>query len=177
MLPAVRVADAARDADACADIYGHFVRHSVATFEFEPPTVGEMAARIDASLQRHEWLVADRGDVVAGFAYATPWNPRPAYDWSCETTIYVRAGSEAGGIGTALYDELLTRLRSRGFHLAIGRIALPNPASVRLHESFGYIPVGVHRNLGYKHGQWIDVMHTALQLNAAKGEPAPVRDR
>jgi phosphinothricin acetyltransferase len=54
---------------------------------------------------------------------------------------------------------------------------LPNPASVRLHESFGYIPVGVHPNLGYKHGQWIDVMHTALQLNAATGEPAPVRDR
>ncbi|MFL6181047.1 MAG: GNAT family N-acetyltransferase [Actinomycetes bacterium] len=177
MLPAVRVADPARDAESCADIYGHYVEHSVTTFEFEPPTVREMAVRIGASLATHEWLVADRDNVVDGFAYAKPWNPRPAYDWSCETAIYVRAGSEGGGVGTALYDGLLARLRSRGFYVAIGRIALPNPASVRLHESFGYIPVGVHRNLGYKHGQWIDVMHTALQLNAATGEPSPVRGR
>ena len=177
MVPTVRVADPVRDAESCTEIYGHFVQHSVATFEYEPPTVEAMTARITASLETHEWLVADGDDVVVGFAYATPWNPRPAYDWSCETTIYVRSGAEGVGVGTALYEELLARLRSRGFHLAIGRIALPNPASVRLHESFGYTPVGVHRNLGYKHGQWIDVMHTALQLNSATDEPSPVRGR
>lgn len=133
-----------------------------------------MSSRIAGSLRTHEWLVAERDGLVSGFAYATPWNPRPAYDWSCETTIYLRAGVEGGGIGTALYCELLDRLRSRGFHLAIGRIALPNPASVRLHESFGYELVGVHRNLGFKHGRWIDVMHTALQLRPATDAPAPV---
>ena len=170
----VRVADAARDSGACADIYDHFVRHSNATFESEPPAWSEMSARMSAVLATHEWLVADDGAQVVGFAYASPWNPRPAYKWSCETTIYLRDGEEGRGVGSALYGALLDRLRGRGFHVAIGKIALPNAASVRLHESFGFTPVGVHHNLGFKLGQWIDVMHTELQLMPAVGAPDPV---
>jgi phosphinothricin acetyltransferase len=173
----IRTAYPVQDAQACAALYGHYVQHSTATFEYDPPTVHLMASRMESSLATHEWLVAERGGDISGLAYATAWNPRPAYDWTCETTVYVRAGAEGSGIGTALYRHLLTRLRARGFHLAIGRIALPNLASVRLHERLGYEPVGIHRNLGFKHGQWIDVMHTALQLNPATGEPAPIQTR
>ena len=170
----VRAADALTDAGPCTEIYGHYVRHSTATFEYDAPSDSEMSERIASSVATHEWLVSERQGEVTGFAYASPWNPRPAYAWSCETTIYLRPGVEGGGVGTTLYRALLDRLRTRRFHLAIGRIALPNAASMRLHESCGFAEVGVHRNLGYKQGQWIDVLHTALQLLPAVGEPLPV---
>jgi phosphinothricin acetyltransferase len=166
---AIRQADAEADAPACAAIYGYFVENSTSTFEYEAPSEAEMSGRIASSRAGHGWLVADRDGEILGFAYASAWNPRPAYDWSCETTVYVRSGAERNGVGTALYRELLGRLRTEGFHLAIGRIALPNDASLRLHESFGFSPVGVHHQLGYKHGHWIDVMHTELLLARAVG--------
>jgi L-amino acid N-acyltransferase YncA len=162
---AVRSADAEADTSACTSIYRYFVEHTTSTFEYEPPSVADISARIASSRSGHEWLVAESDGQILGFAYASAWNPRPAYDWSCETTVYVRSGAEGNGVGTALYGELLNRLRTKGFHLAIGRIALPNDASVRLHESFGFSSVGVHHELGYKHGQWIDVMHTELLLD------------
>ena len=124
-----RVANASQDAAACAEIYGHYVEHSTATFEYDPPSVGEMESRIAAVLQTHEWLVAERDRHINGFAYAGPWNPRPAYEWSCESTIYVRSGDEGSGVGRRLYTRLIARLRERGFRTAIGRIALPNDAS------------------------------------------------
>jgi phosphinothricin acetyltransferase len=173
--PSVRVANPLSDAAQCAAIYAQYVRYSTATFEYDPPDVAEMSSRITTAQTTHEWLVADSADGVAGFAYAGVWNPRPAYAWSCETTIYLHSGAVGGGIGTALYQELLDRLRARGFHQAIGRIALPNEPSVRLHESFGFVPVGVHRALGYKLGQWVDVMHTSCQLMPATSEPEPLR--
>jgi phosphinothricin acetyltransferase len=175
--PVVRDADATLDASACAEIYGYFVENSVVSFEYQAPSIDETRARIQTCLKTHEWLVAERAGRVDGFAYASPWNPRPAYDWACETTVYVRSGSEGLGIGTALYGELIGRLRRRGFHLAVGRIALPNPASERLHRSLGFVPVGVHKGLGYKHGRWVDVMHTELALNRSDGAPATVSAR
>src|SRR5262245_62117465 len=99
-----------------------------------------MGERIGSCLASHEWLIAERESETVGFAYASAWNPRPAYDWSCETTVYVRRGNDGRGVGSALYSDLLGRLRSRRFHLAIGRIALPNPASERLHQSLGFAP-------------------------------------
>ena len=143
----IRSADAERDAESRAQICGRFVRESVATFEYEPPTLDEMAARVAASC---EWLVAEVDGEVIGFASAGRWNPRPAYDWTCETTIYLRPDAAGAGVGTQLYRSLTETLRDRGFPLAIGRIALPNDASVRLHERLGYEPVGVHRALGFQ---------------------------
>jgi L-amino acid N-acyltransferase YncA len=175
MSPNVRVANASQDAAACAEIYSFFVEHSTATFEYDAPSVAELETRIAEVTCTHEWLVAERDGRVLGFAYASPWNPRPAYEWSCETTIYVRSGDEGAGIGRALYTRLIERLRERGFRTAIGRIALPNDASLRLHESLGYTPVGVHRHLGFKHGQWVDVVHTELLLNPTDGAPPPIR--
>jgi L-amino acid N-acyltransferase YncA len=171
----VRAAKATEDAPACAEIYGFFVEHSTATFEYDVPSVAELESRITEVTRTHEWLVAERDERILGFAYASPWNPRPAYEWSCETTIYVRSGDEGTGIGRALYTRLIERLRERCFRTAIGRIALPNDASLRLHESLGYTSVGVHRHLGFKHGQWVDVLHTELQLNPTDGAPLPIR--
>ena len=165
------------DDTQCAEIYGYFVENSTVSFEYAPPLVDGFRDRMVAALRTHEWIVAERDATILGFAHAGPWNPRPAYDWSCETTIYLRTGFERHGLGTALYRDLIDRLRSRGFHLAIGRIALPNPASEKVHRALGFQPVGVHRGLGYKHGAWVDVLHTALVLNDGDGAPAPVLPR
>ncbi|HEX5016378.1 MAG TPA: GNAT family N-acetyltransferase [Actinomycetes bacterium] len=171
----VRTADVSTDAAACAEIYAHYVRFTTASFEYEAPTAEQMSTRIAGALQSHEWLVSELNGRVDGFAYAGRWNPRPAYDWSCETSIYLRPGSEGQGAGAALYEALMERLRSRGFRLALARIALPNDRSVRFHENFGFAEVGVHHNLGFKSGEWIDVLHTELQLAPPTSQPPPIR--
>lgn len=166
--PAVRDATAT-DAAACAAIYAPYVRDTAITFELEPPTTEQMAERI-AAAAGHAWLVAELGDRVIGYAYGGPFAARAAYRWSCDVSVYLDPASRGLGVGTALYRALLQRLTDRGFHVAVARIALPNEASLALHRAFGFVEVGVHRRIGFKHGRWHDVALTQLQLAAS--EPA-----
>lgn len=110
------------------------------------------------------WLVALQGDAVAGYAFATKWKGRCAYRFSVETTVYLDDAVRGNGIGTALYRDLLARLTSMGFHTAIGGIALPNDASVRLHEKLGYRKVAHFQQTGFKFGKWIDVGYWQVML-------------
>lgn len=150
---------AASEADAIqvAAIYAPFVRDTHTSFEAAPPDEAEMARRIRATLRTHPWLVADRNGEVLGYAYATPHRARMAYQWCVETTVYVKTGLRRSGIGRDLYGALLGVLELQGFRMAYAGIALPNPASVGLHESLGFEPVGVYRAAGFKHGRWHDV--------------------
>ncbi|MCH8503330.1 MAG: N-acetyltransferase family protein [Ectothiorhodospiraceae bacterium] len=156
----VRVRAAApEDAEAVACIYNHYVKQTVVTFEEEVVSASEITRRIDevqdASLP---WLVAERDDgLLAGYAYATMWRPRRAYRFSVEVTVYVHPDHGARGIGSALYRRLLTELRDGGFHAAMGGIALPNDASVRLHEKFAFKKVAHFEEVGFKFNRWIDV--------------------
>ena len=149
---------AARDAAALAHIYNFYVRETIVTFEEEAVSDAEMASRLrqvdDASLP---WLVAEQGGEVAGYAYATAWKARRGYRFSAEVTVYVDSGREGRGVGSALYGELLPALQARGIHAAMGGIALPNPASVALHEKFGFEKVAHFKETGFKLGRWIDV--------------------
>lgn len=146
------------DAAAIATIYNHYVRETVVTFEEEPVTDGEMARRIGEVLgASFPWLVAEENGTVLGYAYGAPWASRSGYQFSAEITVYLRAGQTGKGIGTELYDLLFPRLAARGVHAVIGGIALPNPASVALHERFGLRKVAHFGQVGYKFGQWIDV--------------------
>lgn len=104
---------------------------------------------------------------MAGYAYACPFMARPAYRWSAGVSVYVAAGRGGRGIGRALYRELLERLRRQGFRNACAGITLPNEPSVRLHESMGFEPVGVNREVGWKHGAWRDVGWWQLRLAPA----------
>lgn len=147
------------DADALARIYNHYIMHTVATFEEQPLAAADMAARIRKVQQREElpWLTAVQGSTVIGYAYATGWRERSAYRLSTETTVYLEPGREHRGTGTQLYQHLLAGLHARGMHAAVGGIALPNPASVALHEKFGFEQVAQLRQIGFKFGRWVDV--------------------
>jgi L-amino acid N-acyltransferase YncA len=153
----IRDADADRDSAACAEIYSRFVRETAISFEAEPPSVTEMARRITGTSSRYPWLVAELDGAVAGYAYASAFRERAAYRWAVEVTVYVDGSHHRRGIGRALYESLFERLAAQGFRMACGGITLPNPASVALHESVGFEPVGVYRAIGWKFGRWHDV--------------------
>jgi len=148
-----------RDADAIATIYNHYVVHTVVTFEEEPVSGPEMTRRMEEVFQWSlPWLVAEDPDGrVVGYAYATKWKARAAYRYSVETTVYLADNLVRKGVGTLLYTELFRCLKERGIHAAIGGIALPNVASVALHEKFGMRKVAHFEEVGFKFGKWVDV--------------------
>ncbi|HEY0280537.1 MAG TPA: GNAT family N-acetyltransferase [Solirubrobacterales bacterium] len=175
----IRPASAERDAAACAAIYAPSVESTPISFETVPPDAAEFARRIAKYAATHQFLVAEEGGgsdgrKVLGYAYACRWAERAAYDWSVETSIYVAAGQQGKGVGRALYAELFERLRAQGFRIAVAGITLPNPASIGLHESMGFEPIGSLRNIGWKEGGWRDVGFLQLSLRPlGDGPPDP----
>jgi L-amino acid N-acyltransferase YncA len=168
----IRSATAA-DAAAILAIYAPIVRDTIISFEIEVPTVHEIADRIDTTLKTHPYLVAEVNSEIAGFAYAGQHRARSAYRWSADVTIYVAAEARRSGVARALYGRLLPMLAERQFHAAFAGIALPNPASVGLHEAMGFAPVGIYREVGFKFGRWCDVGWWQRLLNDPSGaEPA-----
>ena len=153
------------DAGAVAAIYNHYVLQTVVTFEEEPVTSDEMSRRIDeVRAGSLPWFVAERAGAIAGYAYASRWRARSAYRFSSEVTVYLAPEQGRRGIGSALYAELLSALRGSGQHAAIGGIALPNDASVALHEKFGFKKVAHFEQTGFKFNRWIDVGYWELIL-------------
>lgn len=146
-----------RDAQACAAIYARYVSDTAITFEEEPPSPAEMAQRIATAARTHAWLVLEDEGRVVGYAYGRSFNARAAYRWTCEVSIYLEHGRRRTGAGRALYEALLARLVERGFRTAVAGMTLPNDASVGLHASMGFEPVGILRRVGWKHGAWHDV--------------------
>ncbi|HYG96573.1 MAG TPA: GNAT family N-acetyltransferase [Solirubrobacterales bacterium] len=169
----IRDADPARDAAACAAIYAPYVEGSAVSFDERPPDPDEMAARVERYAASHAWLVAEREGEVVGYAYAYPFQQRPAYRWTVGVSVYVADGEHGRGVGRALYANLFDRLRERGFRMAHAGITLPNAASVRLHESLGFQQVGVNREIGWKDGSWRDVGWYQLELAPAGEGPPP----
>jgi L-amino acid N-acyltransferase YncA len=170
----IRLATAA-DAAAVAAIYAPSITDAATSFELVPPTAEEMAGRIAAVAAYAPWLVLERGGDVAGYAYASRHRDRAAYQWSVDVSVYVAAGHHRRGVGRTLYTALFALLRLQGFHTAHAGIALPNAASVALHESFGFVPVGVYPSVGFKAGAWRDVGWWRLPLLPCDGPPAPPR--
>jgi L-amino acid N-acyltransferase YncA len=167
----IRDADPQRDAAACAAIYAPSVEGSATSFEERAPDAAELARRIERTGATHPWLVAEEGGEVVGYAYACPFQERPAYRWSASVSVYVAADRAGRGLGRALYEELFARLRSQGFRMACAGITLPNPASVGLHESLGFAQSGLNREIGWKHGAWRDVGWWQLELAPAPASP------
>ena len=173
----IRRADPDRDAAACAAIYAPHVRDGWISFEEVPPSAEEMAGRMRRVAATHPWLVDERDGEVVGYAYASPHRERAAYRWAVDVAVYVHPGRHRGGVGRGLYAVLLGALRAQGFRTACAGIALPNDASVGLHEALGFAPVGVYRAIGFKAGAWRDVGWWQLDLapgsDAPPAEPAP----
>jgi phosphinothricin acetyltransferase len=165
-----------RDAGQIAEIYAPIVRDTIISFEVEPPTANEMRRRIENTLVRLPWLVCERQDRVAGYAYAGEHSPRAAYRWSVDVSAYVHESERRTGVGRALYRSLFAVLALQGFYNAYAGITLPNPASVGLHEALGFQPVGVYRGVGYKLGAWHDVGWWQLSLQERVASPRPPAD-
>ena len=160
----VRIADPDRDAEAVAAIYRPAVEGTGASFEYAPPDAAEMARRIRETLSRTPWLVAEGEGRVIGYAYAGPHHERAGYRWSVDVSAYVHPEWHRRGVGRTLYDVLLPMLLSQGFANVYAGIALPNPASVALHESIGMRRIGVYERVGYKLGAWLDVAWYGLRI-------------
>jgi L-amino acid N-acyltransferase YncA len=161
-----------RDAGAVAAIYAPVVRETAISFETDPPTPEIMADRIETTLQRYPWLVAEREGEVVGYVYGSEHRQRAAYRWSVDVTAYVADGARRQRVGQKMYGALINLLRAQGFRSAFAGIALPNPASVALHESVGFEALGVYRDVGFKLGRWHDVGWWRLGLSTGGNVPA-----
>jgi L-amino acid N-acyltransferase YncA len=154
----------ADDATACAELYAPYVRDTVISLEAVAPDEPEFASRIARITASHPWLIAELDGRTVGFAYASQHRERAAYRWAADTTVYLDRDHHRRGIGRALYEQLFSRLRTQGMHVACAGITLPNEASVGLHESLGFKAVGVYRRIGFKMGSWRDVGWWQLDL-------------
>ena len=160
---------AAHDIATIRAIYNHYVENTVVSFEEQPVTDGEISARIgkvrDAGLP---WLVVEQGDAVCGYAYAASWQERSAYRFCALVSVYLAPHCTGKGLGTQLYTALFAALRATPIRWVIGGIALPNAASVALHEKMGMARVGLHPQVGFKFGRWVDVGYWQGEL---EGKP------
>ena len=152
------------DAAAICAIYNHYVLETTITFEEAPVPPAEMEARIRETLQSLPWLIWEDDASIHGFAYASKWKGRCAYRHTAEVTIYLDPKSTGRGLGLQLYQSLLTDLRQRSLHAVIGGIALPNAASIALHERLGFRKVAHFEQVGWKFNRWIDVGYWQLLL-------------
>lgn len=152
------------DVDGIAAIYEREVRESVSTFETEPPPRSRWEEKLAARETGDHFLVGVEGDRVLGYAYSGPYRPRYGYRHTREVSVYVAPAAQGQGLGRRLYDELVTLLRADGVHLVLAGVALPNDASVRLHESMGFELVGTMREVGRKFDRWIDTTWYQLRL-------------
>lgn len=152
------------DAQRVCDIYNQYVRESIATFEETEVEVAEMRRRIAKVTTQHPWLVSEHDGHLSGYAYASHWRGRSAFRHTVEVSVYVDHTTTRRGIGYSLYDTLLPMLKDAKIHVAIAAIALPNESSLALHRRFGFKPVGIMTEVGFKLGRWVDVAYWQLSL-------------
>lgn len=153
------------DAQAILSIYAPYIRSTAITFEYDVPTVAEFTRRIETTLQRYPYLVAEEGSRILGYAYAGPLKGRAAYDWSCELSIYLAPEAKGRGLGRALYGALEGRLKEMGITNLYACIAYPKEEdeyltknSVDFHRHLGFAPIGHFHDCGYKFGRWYDMV-------------------
>ncbi|MEE4331217.1 MAG: N-acetyltransferase family protein [Wenzhouxiangella sp.] len=146
------------DSEAIASIYNRYVLESTATFELTPVDTATVAERMASSPSGLCWQVVEgSAGRVVGYASVAPWKPRGGYARTVETSVFVDIASHGSGFGKAVYGQLLDAVWAHGYHAALAGIALPNAASVALHERLGFRPAGVLREVGFKLGRWIDI--------------------
>ena len=154
---------ASKDAEQISKIYNHYIATSYATFELESIDAAEMQRRIaDTIKQGYPFLVAEDAGLIVGYTYGRPFRPRPGYRHTVEVAVYVHPERQGQGTGKQLYDRLLPQLFDNGARSLIATIALPNDASVRMHERFGFVNAGLFREVGRKFDRWIDVGYWQL---------------
>lgn len=163
----------ADDAAGMLQIYAPHVLHDAVTFETAVPSVEEFEGRINKGLQKFPWLVCENEGSIVGYAYASAHREREAYQWTCESSVYVHDKYAGKGIGSCLYGVLFRILKVQGLVNLYAGITLPNEASVKLHENCGFTAFAGYDNIGYKLGKWHKVGWWKLQLNEYAPTPSP----
>lgn len=162
------------DAQELLAIYEPYVRETAITFEYEVPSLEEFRTRIRRTLEKYPYLVAVWEGKIAGYAYASPFKARAAYDWSVETSVYVRRDMHGKGIGYRLYAALEELLKRQHILNVNACIAYPHPESERFHEKCGYRTVAHFTKCGYKMGKWYDMIWMEKMLGEHPEAPEPV---
>ncbi|WP_435332774.1 GNAT family N-acetyltransferase [Haloarchaeobius sp. TZWWS8] len=174
-MPTIRPATT-DDAEAIHGIYAPFVAETAVSFETEVPTRDDIAARIEATQERFPWLVCERDDELAGYAYGHAHRGRGGYRWSAEASVYVAERHRRNGVARGLYESLFAVLELQGYVNCYAGIVIPNEESVGFHEAMGFDLVGVYEDVGYKLGEWRDTQWMRRRLReppATPDEPVP----
>ncbi|HEY2880679.1 N-acetyltransferase family protein [Nocardioides sp.] len=159
----VRPASAADLAGAAA-IYDEQVHTGISTFDLEPPPVSYWEHHLASTEPGDHFLVADDASEVVGFAYSSAYRPRPGYRLTREVSVYLSERARGQGLGRRLYDDLIDRVRADRIHVVLALVAVPNPASVALHEACGFEHLGTMREVGRKFDRWLDTAWYQLIL-------------
>lgn len=161
------------DAKGILDIYAPYIETTSFTFETGVPSEEEFAERIKNYLHNWPWLICEANGIIAGYAYASRYRERKAYQWSVECSVYVHDDFQKKGIASSLYRALFEILKRQGFRNVYAVINLPNDKSVALHENFGFKHFATYEQVGYKLGKWKNVGWWRLILNEFGNEPEP----
>jgi phosphinothricin acetyltransferase len=153
------------DTLALLSIYNYYVLNTVVTFDIDRLSFETFAEKLDRINKEFPFLVYEEHGEILGYAYGSRWRPKPAYKQTVESTVYVKNGFHGKQIGTKLYQELLSILKHQKYHVVLGGLTLPNEASVKLHEKFGFKQVAHFKDVGRKFDTWLDVGFWQLNLN------------
>jgi phosphinothricin acetyltransferase len=162
------------DADFCLSLYSKYVVGSAVSFELEAPSLEEFSNRIDTISKRFPYLIAEENEHRVGYAYASAYRDRLAYQWNVEVSIYVEEQNKKSGVATALYTQLFSELESIHICKAFAVIALPNDASVGFHNKMGFEKFATYKNVGFKLNQWHDVLWMEKTIQSPETPTTPL---
>ncbi len=167
----IRLINSTTDAGAVLEVYKPYILNTSITFEYEVPTIKEFEERIKTITAEFPWLVCRQYDKIVGYAYGSRHRYRTAYNWSAESTIYMRSDFHRKGIGKILYNTLFSLLRLQGYINVYTGVGLPNIKSESFHESMGFEQIGCFTKIGYKMGNWHDVKWYQKHLSEHISDP------
>ena len=170
-----------KDAERLLEIYDYYVKNTAITFEYTTPTIEEFRGRMEKTMQKYPYLVAVKDEKIAGYAYAGAFVGRAAYDWSCETSIYLDKNARRCGIGKTLYAALEKELKKMGILNMYACIGYPDNEdeyltknSADFHSHIGFTQVGEFHKCGYKFGRWYNMIWMEKIIGEHKENQAPV---
>lgn len=154
-----------KDIETLLNIYNYYVLNTIVTFDIEPLSMDAFTEKVNRINAKYPFIVFEENGEILGYAYGSKWRPKPAYNNTVESTVYVKHGAHGKQIGTKLYTELLGLLKQKKYHVVLGGLTLPNEASVKLHEKFGFKQVAHFKEVGLKFDKWHDVGFWQLNFN------------
>lgn len=154
-----------KDTETLLNIYNYYVLNTIVTFDIKPLSLDAFTEKVNRINAKYPFIVFEENEEVLGYAYGSKWRPKPAYNNTVESTVYVKHGAHGKQIGTKLYAELLELLKQENYHVVLGGLTLPNKASVKLHEKFGFKQVAHFKEVGLKFDKWQDVGFWQLNFN------------